>query len=175
MGGECYKYLHVTSPKDTTAREQEAFQALHPALLRLVNKWRSGLPNPQDWVFNQRKQGELCRVEFVGKHSDRFPHPIVLPRKLEDGIRVYDGMWRVGWQHRCYGTYRDPAEELAETLIAALASSPIGNLLELDQMDCIREDLDPGWGKPDDYNSYDDDKDFAACDKECGYCGHCPY
>ena len=34
-------------------------------------------------------------------------------------------------------------------------------------------DVDDDWGGRD--SGSDNDKDYAACDKECGYCGRCPY
>lgn len=186
MGGERFKKLSLLSSKTFTNEIQEAYEALHIALLHLVDEWRLGLINRAVWDFDQRKDGDLFSIKFVGDHSDLFS-PLVMPLKLKDGGTTAN--WHVGWQHRRYGTYKDPTEDLAEMLMAALPSSPIGPLLHLDQMDCIREDYsggdDSSYG--DDYcygdrrgycysDTYGDDdkfKDLTACDKECGYCGHC--
>ena len=172
MGGECYKMLRVWSSVRITTDHQEAYAALHPVLLRLAAKWRSALSNPAVWDFDQRKDGDLFRIKFVGDHSDLFA-PLVMPLKLIDNGTMAD--WHVGWRRRRYGTYRDPSEDLAETLMAALRSSTLGPLLYLDQEDNIREDLNGGVTSDycDDGNS--SPQDFAACDKECGYCGHCDY
>ena len=110
--------------------------------------------------------------QFIGEKSGKF-EPMGLPQQLQDGTS-YE-MWRVGGKHRHYGRIQDPAEDLAEVLIEVLMSSAIGQLLRLDQEDSIWWDLHGG----ETYDQYNDGhsspKDFAACDKECGYCGHCPY
>ena len=172
MGGECYRFIRLKSPKDTTTNDQQAFQALHPVMLRLVDEWRTNLPDPAVWDFNECKEDQLFRIKFIGEKSGKF-EPLVLPQQLKDGTS-YE-MWRVGWQHRNYGRIQDPAEDLAEVLIEVLMSSAIGQLLRLDQEDSIWWDLHGG----ETYDQYNDGhsspEDFAACDKECGYCGHCPY
>lgn len=172
MGGECYRFIRLKSPKDTTTNDQQAFEVLHPILLRLVDKWRTSLPNPAVWDFNARKEGELFRIKFIGENSDRFGAQ-VLPQQLKDGTSYQ--RWQIGWQHRNYGRYEDPAEDLAEVLIEVLMSSDIGPLLRLDQEDSISSDLNGGEGYENFDDGYSSPQDFAACDKECGYCGHCPY
>ena len=156
MGGECYKEVSLVKSQINFATDfQEAYEVLHPVLLRLVNNWRSALPDPAVWDFDQRKDGDLFKIKFVGDHSDLFS-PLVMPLKLKDGGT--SGNWHVGWQHRRHGKYTDPAKDLAETLVAALTSSPIRPLLHLDQMDDILKDL--GFGDADDYSD-DDNKDFT--------------
>ncbi len=72
-------------------------------------------------------------------------------------------------------TRRTGAEDVLEKLIDTLTASAIGSLLQLDQEDSIWEDLggSAGYDYSDGHSS--PVQDFAACDKECGYCGHCHY
>lgn len=138
----------------------------------------TGGPNSADWEFEQGGSVALFKMRFLGRNAEKF-HPVTMPLKLEDGIPVRQHAvirsenWRVGWQHRNYASWLDPAEDLANELIAFLLDSPLAPYMKLEEEDNVASDLANHY--EDLYRSSSSEKDLTACDKECGYCGHCSY
>jgi hypothetical protein len=49
-------------------------------------------------------------------------------------------------------------------------------LIQQDKDDSDQDDSDYSYrDNYDDIDAYEPMKDLTACDKECGYCGHCDY
>ncbi|BCR96437.1 uncharacterized protein AKAW2_21377S [Aspergillus luchuensis] len=102
-------------------------------------------------------------VDWVSKHGghvrrvlDSFPSADFLEESLRANEK-YEG----GWSHQDASVIQSaPNEELDEE--SSVWSSPSDNYYPQHEI------YDYGYGS-------ESPKDFTACDKECGYCGHCDY
>lgn len=85
----------------------------------------------------------------------------------------------VGWQHRKYGSVLDPTEAIAKPLMdVLLADDILRRVLDNDEEDNIAADLGYYDSQTEDDarpGLFDEEPDYTACDKECGYCGRCRY
>lgn len=80
---------------------------------------------------------------FGGNESDRF-RAIRAPKELpipKDDQYTFD-LWCIGWQHRSYGSYQDPIEALAESVMAVIWSEgTLHEVLVISGEDNIAADL----------------------------------
>jgi hypothetical protein len=168
MGGEHFRWLYIRDRKTPpTDSQNRAYEDVKPKLLEIYNEWKQSLRNLEDWDFTLQDTSEqFIYVKFIGKYNEKF-EGISLPHVLGKGL------WRVGWQHRHYSSYKDPVQALADKLIDLIIAVPtLCSYLQDDELDCVAEDL--GYGD----SRYESDEvlDYTACSAEdCGYCGRCDY
>lgn len=160
MGGERYKFIYLNKAVDLTEQQKAAYRTLVPELVKIVNSFDLSWPN-------QPSDKEVVRLRIPKTHYER--DDLVITKELAD-------MHKLGWQDRSYGSDIDPAKEVAEKVMSAVMKSECRACFRLDEEDCVAQDL--GYYEPYDDDRYDDEPwapDYTACDKECGYCGRCPY
>lgn len=163
-----------------------AYRTMFPSLVDLVKEWWEQNPL-DDWTVRFGEEEDIY-IKPPSVSGYDF-HPIVVPKELNDSLSV-------GWQHRRYGSVRDPLYGIAEKLMHGIKThavySKIRSILTETEEDNTRSDL---------YDRYDDENDeftpssgwystgqgdrvwcnvgegpdYTACDSGCGYCGRCHY
>lgn len=180
MGGECYRYVKLTSTGSARTGSAEAKPLPEPAkaiyastvlpqLVEAVDSWKAEIALGSRWhVRADPSSGIRIRCEPGSRECSK---DIVCPPSLNETLSV-------GWQHRKYASIIDPKYAIAETLMDILMRSP-RELLELlhdEEMDEVLNDLFDSPDSGDRYVSGGKERDYTACSaQDCGYCCRCSY
>ncbi|KAK4906167.1 hypothetical protein LTR49_024653 [Elasticomyces elasticus] len=78
--------------------------------------------------------------------------------------------------HNVVRSLSDDGDELAN-MLRHVTLTKTKNVFDEDSNDDSNDDTVYGWNSTQDFRSDDcgEDRDFTACDEECGYCGRCEY
>jgi hypothetical protein len=130
MGGECFRYCRLKANVVVTDKENRIYQELLSSIMSEVKLWFAE-QNSEEWVaiFD----GEHA-VELQVKEREYLEGIIVLPKELNHSLNV-------GWQHRKYGSIRDPKYEIATIIMNLLLKSDLKSLIDEYEEDNILSDL----------------------------------
>ena len=130
MGGECYRYCRLAPTATITEKEDKIYLELLTTLIPEIKSWlEEEEQDPNDWIATFDDDGG-CSLQV--KDQKYFEGKIILPKQLDRSLDV-------GWQHRRYGSIKDPKKPIATKIMDALMESVLRTLIEELEEDNTRD------------------------------------
>ena len=115
MGGEWFHFKKIISDqKNITEEALKEYTELLPKFIETVKVWWNSLPSNQKSGWEVK--ANLPAGVYIKSPGELFEEPIVMETLLNNSFNI-------GWQHRRYGSCRDPKEDIAEKLFTIINHS----------------------------------------------------